>query len=57
MTLGKAYEKLKKIEEMVKYLDAIIDNGDEYLTGKELTDIRELLAEYINLLSKREIYL
>ena len=57
MTLGKAYEKLKKIEELVKSLDAYIDNGDEYLTDKELTDIRELLAEYINLLSKREIYL
>lgn len=57
MTLGKAYEKLKRIEELVKSLDAYIDNGDEYLTDKELTDIRELLAEYINLLSKREIYL
>lgn len=57
MTLGKAYEKLKRIEELVKSLDAYIDNGDEYLTDKELTDIRELLEEYINLLSKREIYL
>ena len=57
MTLGKAYEKLKKIEELVKSLDAYIDNGDEYLTDKELTDIRELLAEYNCLLSKREIYL
>lgn len=57
MTLGKAYEKLKRIEELVKSLDAYLDNGDDYLTDKELTDMRELLAEYINLLSKREIYL
>ena len=57
MTLGKAYEKLKKIEELVKRLDEIIDDGDDYLTNKELSDCRELLAEYINLLSKREIYL
>ena len=57
MTLGKAYEKLKKIEELVKRLDEIIDDGDDYLTNKELSDCREFLAEYINLLSKREIYL
>lgn len=57
MTLGKAYEKLKRIEELVKRLDEIIDDGDDYLTNMELSDCRELLAEYINLLSKREIYL
>lgn len=57
MTLGKAYEKLKRIEELLKSLDAYLDNGDDYLTDKELSDCRELLAEYINILSKREIYL
>ena len=57
MTLGKAYEKLKRIEELVKSIDAFLDNGDDYLTDEELTDCWELLAEYINLLSKREIYL
>ena len=57
MTLGKAYEKLKTIEELVKRLDESIDDGDDYLTNKELSDCREFLAEYINLLSKREIYL
>ena len=57
MTLGKAYEKLKRIEEVLKSLDAILDNGDDYLIDKDLSDCREFLAEYINLLSKREMYL
>lgn len=57
MTLGKAYEKLKRIEELVKSIDAFLDNGDDYLTDNELSDCRELLAEYNCLLSKREIYL
>ena len=57
MTLGKAYEKLKRIEELVKSIDAFLDNGDDYLTDEELTDCRELLAEYNCLLSKREIFI
>lgn len=61
MTLGKAYEKLKRIEELVKSIDDILengnDNGNDYLADKELIECREFLAEYINLLSKREIYL
>lgn len=57
MTLGKVYEKLKRIEELVKSLDERLDNGDDYMIDKDLSDCREFLAEYVNLLSKREIYL
>lgn len=58
MTLGKAYEKLKRIEELMKSIDNILiignEYGNDYLANK-LIECRELLAEYINLLSKREI--